>query len=256
MNNQSSQRFNGISSAYATSEVHAASPTLRKLHAVLGESSFDAVCDVACGAGHTGLSFAARARRIVGVDAAPNMLAEMRALAQARGLAVETVLAQAEELPFRDEAFDLALCRLAAHHFTDVQRAVQELQRVTRGGGRVAVIDLEGNPDPALDQLNDDLERLHDPTHVRSYPADRWRQLFEAAGLRVDVLAPGQSEMPDGLSVRRWCEISSSGAEAERQIRARLGAASGAPLAPLGIERRADEFYLFIRTVLIVGTKA
>src|SRR6516162_9475055 len=89
--NASSQRFDKIASNFATSEVHTMSPTIKRLHEVLGGGKFGSICDVACGAGHLALSFAGRAGRIVGVDPAPNMLEALRRLATQRGVVVETV---------------------------------------------------------------------------------------------------------------------------------------------------------------------
>ncbi len=94
------KHFDAIASQYATSEVHANSPTIRRLHELLATKQPDSVCDVACGPGHLTLSFAGKASRIVGVDAAPNMLRQFERLAKERGVKVETVLAYAETVPF------------------------------------------------------------------------------------------------------------------------------------------------------------
>ncbi len=70
----SGKRFDGLSVNFATSEVHQSSPTIERLHSLIDISEPFDMCDVACGPGHTALSFAKRAERIVGVDPAPNML--------------------------------------------------------------------------------------------------------------------------------------------------------------------------------------
>jgi ubiquinone/menaquinone biosynthesis C-methylase UbiE len=88
---------------------------------------------------------------------------------------VEAVRAYAEEMPLPSKSFDVVMSRLAPHHFADPTRAVREMTRLAKPDGRVAVIDLEGNEDPCLDDLNHELEVLHDPSHVRSYTAARWR---------------------------------------------------------------------------------
>ena len=54
-----------------------------------------------------------------------------------------------------------------------------------------------------LDEFNHKLEILHDPTHVRSYTATRWRSIFKSSGLKVDVLKDRLSERPQGTTVRR-----------------------------------------------------
>lgn len=122
MNPSSPERFNTLAGGYASSEIHTGSPTLDRLHTLLPH--VDSVCDLACGAGHTGLGFAGVASRIVAVDAAPNMLAQVRRLATERDVAVETVEAFAESIPLTSAAFDLVVCRLAAHHFSDLPEAI------------------------------------------------------------------------------------------------------------------------------------
>ena len=231
------------------------SPTIRLLHQLISPEPGTSVCDVACGTGHLALSFADCAGRLVGVDPAPGMLDAFRRLAAVRGIEVEAVEGYAESVPLRRRQFDLVVSRLAPHHFDDVDRAVAEMVRLTKIGGRVAIIDLEGHENADIDEFNHKLEVLHDPTHVRSYTAARWRSIFKSNGLKVEVLKDGLSERPQGTTVRRWCEISSSGAEAEAEIRASLQAAPDSFLEALNIRREGKDFLLPIRTLLIVGTR-
>ena len=219
------EHFDAVAGRYASSEVHANSPTIRRLHELLSPHPPAKVCDVACGPGHLALSFAGRASRIVGVDAAPNMLRQFEKLAEARGVCVEAVHAYAETVPFPTDSFDAVVSRLAPHHFQDAGKAMKEMARLVKPGGRVAVIDLQGHDDPTLDGLNHEIETLHDPTHVRSYTTARWRAFFEAAGLTIQALEPGQTEMPAGMTIGRWCEIGSTPPEEQAKIRARLASA-------------------------------
>lgn len=185
MNTSSPQRFNALAGGYATSEVHTGSPTLDRLHQLL--NNVDSVCDVASGAGHTGLGFAGIASQIVAVDPAPNMLAQVKRLAAERGVAVETVEAFAESIPLASASFDLVVCRLAAHHFSELSKAMTEMPRLAKPGGYVAIIDMEGDENPVLDALNHEIEVLHDPTHIRSYTVKHWRELFVTNRLEVEV---------------------------------------------------------------------
>jgi ubiquinone/menaquinone biosynthesis C-methylase UbiE len=255
MTTSAPKHFDAIAGQYATSEVHANSPTIRRLHELLGPKRFASVCDVACGPGHLALSFAGKASRLVGVDAAPNMLRQFEKLAEARGVKVETVHACAEAVPLPTNSFDVVVSRLAPHHFPDAAKAVREMARLAKAGGSVAVIDLEGDENPALDDLNHEIEMLHDPTHVRSHTAARWREFFEASGLAIEALESKQTEMPAGLTTRRWCEIGSTVPAAQAKIRARLAAAPQEHLAGLGIRFENGEFRLPIRTLIILGRK-
>ncbi|WP_282701299.1 class I SAM-dependent methyltransferase [Streptomyces sp. CC219B] len=253
----SSRRFNKIADNFATSEVHRSSPTMEALHETLGPQTGSAICDVACGAGHLALSFADEyPARLVGVDPAPSMLDSFRKLAAERSVTVETAQAAAEELPFPDGSFDLVVSRLAPHHFQDMPRAVGEMARLLRPGGRLAVIDLEGHEDPEIDALNHELEVLHDPTHRRSYTLTEWIGFLQGAGLNVPVARGGQAESRTGVPVKRWCEIASSGAEAEAAIRRRLAAAPAAHREALGIREDGEEFLIPVRTCMVIGVKA
>jgi ubiquinone/menaquinone biosynthesis C-methylase UbiE len=250
----SPQRFDALADRYASSEVHSSSPSLDRLHALLPQ--VESICDVASGAGHTGLGFAGIAKRIVAVDPAPNMLAQCRRLAEERGVALETVEAYAEAIPLPSELFDLVTCRLAAHHFADLPKAMSEMTRLVKPGGHVAVIDMEGDEDPSLDALNHEIEMLHDPTHVRSYTARHWRGLFVASGLEIEAFETHCREIPSGLTVRRWCELGGSDPNASQAIRERLAAAPPESLVNLDITRDADwEFRIPVRTLLVVGRK-
>lgn len=255
MSQTASKRFDKIASSYAQSEVHSMSPSIKRLHEILPLKSGLTLCDIACGAGHLGLSFSEYTQRLVGVDPAPSMLHAFQNIANERGINIETVEAYAEAIPLPDNTFDLVTSRLAPHHFSDIQNAVKEMARITQPGGYIAVIDLEGHPDPYVDDFNHQIELLHDPTHCRSYIAQQWKVFFEEAGLVIDNLESGHKERPQGLPLSRWCEIASSGEEAEKKIRQTLEAAPKSILEALDISRKNGEFFISVRTVLIVGRK-
>ena len=89
------------------------------------------------------------------------------------------VVGRAEHLPFDDGSFDVVVCRIAAHHFPDIQVAVAEMARVSE---RLLVID-----DLLFDGEGvEEAHRLRDPTHVRSYTEDEWRELVVANGFEVE----------------------------------------------------------------------
>lgn len=252
---QANERFNKITANYVTSEVHSMSPSIQRLHVLVAGLAIESVCDVACGAGHLALSFAGKASRIVAVDAAPAMLEAVRRLAAEKGCPVETWHAFAESLPLPSAEYDLVMSRLAPHHFDDIDKAIAEMARIVRPGGCLAIIDLEGDPDPQYDAFNHRLEVLHDPTHVRSYTADRWRSIVEGAGLEIFAFEPKSTERPGGVPLHRWCEIASSGEEAERELDGLLRNAPPGALEALGIRQDSVTFHVPVRTLLLVARK-
>lgn len=195
------RRFGDSAGLYAASPRFSSAADLQILLALLAPASDMRVLDVATGAGFTAATVAPYVRAVVAIDLAPAMLAQTRALARARGLQnVTTLIMDVEQLAFRDASFDAATCRIAPHHFSDVKRALQEVARVLRTGGVFVVEDTCAPGDPEEAQFLNDLDRLRDPTHVRAYTEDEWREMLSLAGfvvVRVEMF-------PDTLQVEEW----------------------------------------------------
>lgn len=161
----------------------------------LGETHV--VLDVATGGGHTAAAISRRVRLAVASDLTPEMLREARALAaeQRRGN-MTFVAADAESLPFADEAFDRVACRIAPHHFPDVRTAVSEMVRATKRGGLVGIIDSVVPEDPALDAFLNGVEKVRDPSHVRSYRVEEWIEFLARASLSLTHVSCAWKEHP------------------------------------------------------------
>ena len=108
---------------------------------MLDLSPGDAVLDVACGPGNFTRSFAravGEAGVVVGLDASLSMLE--RALQEGVPPNVAYVRGDATRLPFADEAFDAVCCFAALYFISDPLRALDEMTRVLKPGGRVAIM--------------------------------------------------------------------------------------------------------------------
>ncbi|HEX9190732.1 MAG TPA: methyltransferase domain-containing protein [Candidatus Deferrimicrobiaceae bacterium] len=179
-------RFCRVAEKYRKSADHADVEDLDLLLSGLDLAAGQRVLDVATGGGHTAAALAGQAVRVVASDLTPGMLSEARVLVVARGAAnVAFCAADAEALPFADAAFDRVTCRIAPHHFPDVRAAVAEMARVTKPGGRVGIIDSIVPGEPALDAFLNGIERVRDPSHVRSYRVEEWLEFLAGAGLSL-----------------------------------------------------------------------
>lgn len=94
------------------------------------------VLDIGCGEGQVARRIEAPERAAFGVDPAPSQLANGLA---ARG-GVRYSLGLGEELPFRDDAFDAAVCCLVIEHVADADTLMSEVARVLEPGGRFVLI--------------------------------------------------------------------------------------------------------------------
>ena len=109
--------------------------------------------DVCCGTGDLALALAqavGTGGEVVGLDFSEPMLEHARAKTAARGIEVEYVHGNALELPFEDESFDAATVGFGIRNVVDLTRALAELRRVVRPGGRVVVLEITTPERPPL----------------------------------------------------------------------------------------------------------
>lgn len=117
--------------------------TFRRLVEFAGVQPGDRVLDVGCGPGYlTALAAdAARPGGAVGIDASPPMISYAQRVRNARNRTFEVGVA--ETLAQDDESFDVVLSSLVMHHLPgELQpRAIREMYRVLRPGGRLIIAD-------------------------------------------------------------------------------------------------------------------
>jgi SAM-dependent methyltransferase len=169
----------------------------------------DNFLDAGTGTGRMLELLAPSAKRAVGVDVSPEMLAIARdRIARAHLNHCQVRLADAYRLPFANgnalSGFDAVLFHQVLHYLDDPQAAVIEAARVMRSGGRMVIADFAPH----------DLEFLrNDFAHRRLGFSDREVQgWFAAAGLK-----PGASESvtSDKLTVKIWQAQASARSKAE-----------------------------------------
>jgi SAM-dependent methyltransferase len=98
------------------------------------------VLDVAAGTGNASLSAAETGAEVVASDLTPELLEAGRLRAEGAGLELDWVEADAEELPFPDESFDVVLSAIGVMFAPHHQAAADELVRVCRPGGTIALL--------------------------------------------------------------------------------------------------------------------
>jgi SAM-dependent methyltransferase len=167
----------------------------RRAVALLGLRAGDRVLDVGCGTGDDVRRLAeivGSGGRAVGIDAGARMIAEARARHARSGGPVAFLVGDAGRLPFADGGFDGCLAVRTFQHLADPGRALAEMTRVVRRGGRLVVVDPDHDtavldvPDRALARkfLNFRADTLRNGGIAHRMPA-----LFREVGLvRVAVV--------------------------------------------------------------------
>ncbi len=98
------------------------------------------VLEIGCGVGTDGAQFAKAGADYVGMDLSPASVRLARSNLQQRKLPASWLVSDAEALPFADATFDSIYSFGVLHHTPDLPRAVAEIHRVLRPGGRATVM--------------------------------------------------------------------------------------------------------------------
>ena len=184
----SQARYTRFADGYITSETHAKGSDLDRLIDIAKPERRWNALDVATGGGHTALKFAPFVAHVIASDLTLRMLESARRhIVDDKGVAnVSFQEADAEDLPFEANSFDLVTCRIAPHHFPDAQRFLRECARVLRPGAILILQDQLLPDDAAAAQFVDAFERLRDPSHNRAFNEAEWTAMCAAAGLAVE----------------------------------------------------------------------
>jgi ubiquinone/menaquinone biosynthesis C-methylase UbiE len=130
--------------------------------------------DVGAGTGFVTEALVERGLKVIAVDQAPSMLEALRRKFPDREV-VDCRTGEAEDLPIADATADYSFANMFLHHVEDPARAIREMARIVRPGGRVVITDMDA----------------HDNEFLRSEQHDRWmgfvrndiRKWFREAGL-------------------------------------------------------------------------
>ncbi|RDW18494.1 class I SAM-dependent methyltransferase [Oceanobacillus arenosus] len=178
------QFFSKNKQAYVTSSTHANGSDLSVLVDWLQPNKDMIALDIATGGGHVARKLAPNVNRLFATDITKEMLEYTSTHLQLYSN-INYIIADAESLPFLDNTFDIITCRIAAHHFPNPDRFIQEVQRVLKSNGRFLLIDNVGLEEPSIDIFINSLEKMRDYSHSRSLKITEWEKLFSSNHLIV-----------------------------------------------------------------------
>ena len=165
-----------------------------------------ATLEIGCGEGRVTRDLISRGHRVTAVDASPTLLAA----AEEEQPDAEYVLADAADLPFGDDSFDLVVSYNSLIDIQDMPGAVREAARVLEHGGRFCICVTHPLADAGrfqerdgdapfvitgsyLDSRRVDFELVRDDGlrmtfHGWSYPLSDYTRALEDAGLAIEAL--------------------------------------------------------------------
>ena len=213
----------------------------------------DRVLDAATGAGFTAAALAPLVKSVAALDVSTGMLAEARARAAEAGYDnISFHEGPAEAMPFGDGVFEAVTCRMACHHFESPASFLAECKRVLVPGGRLLIADSTvPDDDSELDEWQNRVELLRDPSHKRNYSPGEWRRMLSEAGFTIEELDSTASVIP--LTLEPWLRKGGCVGEREQMVREMFSTASPAVRETFGVrptDDAADTAFHWVRVVM------
>lgn len=150
------------------------------------------ILEVGCGVGSDLLRFAKAGAQTVGIDFSPKSAFLAKSRLHAYNHQGDVLVADAENLPFKEEEFELIYSWGVLHHTPNPERAIHEIYRVTKPGGEVCIMLYHRHSLVALQlyllfgllafrpfrDLKDIIANHHESPGTKAYTVAEARQMF------------------------------------------------------------------------------
>ena len=154
------------------------------------------VLEIGVGSGMNLPVYGSAVDRVCGIDPSPELLDRARERVAAARVPVSLAQAPAEQLPFRDAAFDTLVMTWTLCSIPNPSAALNEMRRVLKPGGRLLFVEHGLAPEPAImrwqHRLTPCWRRIGGGCHLDRKMDD----LIRNAGFRVDALETGYMKGP------------------------------------------------------------
>jgi ubiquinone/menaquinone biosynthesis C-methylase UbiE len=210
------QQFGKNAAHYVTSQTHARGEDLLKLIEIIASKQPSGeLLDIATGGGHVANALAPFFKQVVALDLTPQMLEKAKGFMASNGIKnAAFVQGDAENLPFPDESLGTVTCRIAAHHFANVEHFVKEAYRVLKQNGLFCLIDNVAPECDHFDLFYNRIEKKRDPSHVRAYKKSDWVSMLEKEGLMIEEMFTFKKE----FTFETWCKMMDVSDKVKQQL--------------------------------------
>jgi len=203
------------------------------------------VLDVGTGPGYNAFAFARRGARVEAIDWRREFVPLAgREVIRRRLRTVQVIEADPVALPFPGRSFDIVTCAAVLHHLPSPLPALQEMDRVCRIGGHLAIEEVVASEQPVRARYHNRMERLRDRSHQRLLSLSELTGALAAAGLTVRRI-----EVQDSVrEFNEWVGVTRPPVRRSEHIRRLLQGSVEQDLSGLAVWAEDDTF-LFVQQV-------
>ena len=247
------EQFAKRSQAYAKNCALSNEDNLKRIIELTAPSGTDRLLDVATGTGFLAFEFAKHVSEVIGVDLTVEMLAiakEYKADNNIKNVIFE--LADVDSIPFEDNSFDIVSCRFAFHHFIHPEKAISEMTRVLKHGGKLVLSDITSSEDITKSEYQNEMETIRDPSHVKNYQSSEIKQMLNDRGFEILHF----EGWPADFTLNEWISMADPGVESAKRVKEMMIYAMNNDLTDLAIRQSDDgDIEFTYSTKIIVSRK-
>lgn len=148
-----------------------------KIVPLLGDITNKTVLDVGAGTGRLSLSLASKGAQVTALDVSPKMLEAI----QRKNKNIQTIVGDAESLPFGDNSFDMVTAAFLIVHLKDLRLFFDEVYRILKDGGVFMVTNIN-QKDPPL------VKTKIDPIIIESFyhRPEKVKEILESLAFSIE----------------------------------------------------------------------
>jgi len=137
------------------------------------------------------------------MDLTPEMLKAAEKFVEENGHTnVVFVEGDAEKMPFTDGNFDIVTCRIAPHHFPNIDKFISEVHRVLKSSGQFLLDDNVAPENDEFDHFYNKIEKMRDYSHYRAWKKTELIQKVELLGFEIQEI----SRFEKRFEFESWCD--------------------------------------------------